>query len=831
MKKFLLFTLVILTSLSFQAQTKVSGVVIDETGEPVPYTNVIFEDSSEGTIADDNGKFYLRSDKDYEYVKFSFTGLKTIELPLRESTTEDLEIVMKDDSEELDAVQIYSGKTSKKNNPAIDILKKIWENRRKNGVYLYDQYEYDKYEKLEFDINTIDSSMIESPLFKGMEFIFEEVDTNKLSGKTYLPFFINESASEIYGDNKLDKEREILQGNRNSGFENNRAMIDFIKDLYTEYDIYDNYLKFFDKSFVSPLSRNGIHAYNYVLADSAYIDNKWSYKIVYYPRRKNEMTFQGDFWVNDTTWAVNKIDMEMSKKANVNWVNDVYIEQEYKVLNDSTFLITKDHFMANLALRKKDDAYGMYAKRTTHFDNYEFDKEKPKEFYRKRRTVLTNDVFNRDDDFWKEHRIEELSEQEEGIYAMLDTLKTTPAFKRMYNIGDILTSGYINVGKFDYGHVLSTFGYNEVEGLRIRGGGRTFFGPNDMWRLEGFGAYGFKDRKFKYGLSGKWMIEPQSRLKIMAGHRRDVEQLGASLTNTSDILGRSLASSSLITVGSNKSLSHIWLTTAGLEISPVENFKINLEGSYRKIRSASPSFDLSYYANDAHTVVSPILHQAEIATTLTFTPGRKTTNYGVERITVNKNDYPELFIKYTKGLDNVLDSDFDYDRLQLFYKHPWNIGGIGKLTSTIEAGKTFGKVPLGLLNVVPGNQSILSVYGSFPLLNYYEFVTDSYASFHLEHNFGGRLFSRIPLLRDWNLREIAGFRGVVGSISDKNQALNASQSHSVLTAPSEHMYLEWSLGIGNIFKFFRIDAHFKGNYRDNPGARKFGVTGSFEINF
>lgn len=821
----------LLLGFSSFSQTKIGGKIIDSDDNPVAYANVIFLNSTEGTITDENGKFYLESDKTYDAVEFSFTGYKSVQLPLNESSNTDIVITMELNMEELGQVQIFSGKTSKKNNPAIDILKKIWKNKRKNGVQQYDQYAYDKYEKLEIDLNSIDSTMMKSKIFKGMEFIFDRIDTSAFSGKNYLPIFINESASEIYGDNKLQKEKEILTGNRNSGFSNNRAMIDNIKDIYREYDIYDNYLKFFDKSFISPLSTTGINVYNYVLADSAFIDSKWAYKIVYYPRRKSELTFQGDFWVNDTTWAIKKINMEMSKSANINWVNDVYIEQEFDVLNDSTFVITRDHFMANLAFKKKDDARGVYAKRTSLYGHHEFNKEKPENFYRNKRTILTNEVFNRDDDFWKEHQLEELDQKEKGIYEMLDTLRTTRAFKRIYNIGDILTTGYINAGDFDYGPILSTFGYNEVEGLRLRAGGRTFFGPNDMWRLEGFGAYGFKDQKVKYGVSGKWMIEPQSRLKIMAGYRKDIEQLGANLTNTNDVLGRSMASSGLITVGANKSLSQLQFATAGLEISPIENFKIKVEGSYRKISAASPEFDLSYYLNEEHTETYDKINQAELSSTLTFTPGRKTTNYGVERIIVNKRDFPEIFIKYTRGLSRPLNSQFDYDKLQLYYFQPWHVGGFGKLTSVIEAGKTFGEVPLGLLSVVPGNQSVFSVFGSFPLLNYYEFVTDSYASLHLEHNFGGRLFSRIPGIRKWNLREIIGVRGVVGELSDKNQALNASTSHPILTAPNEHIYWEWSVGVGNIFKFIRIDAHFKGNYRDNPDARKFGITGGFELTF
>ena len=261
-----------------------------------------------------------------------------------------------------------------------------------------------------------------------MEFVFDQVDTSKVTGKTYLPMFINEAASEVYGDNILNEKREILRGNKNSGFSNNQTIIDFIDDLYSEYDIYENYLKFFDKSFTSPLSRTGINTYNYVLADSTFIDNKWCYNIIYYPRRKNELTFKGDFWVADTTFAIKKINMQASKSANINWVKEIYIEQEFDVLNDSVFLIKRDYFMSDFAFNKKEESKGIYGKRTTLYDNYQFDIKKEKDFYSKKVYSFDEDLYNQDDEFWNKKRLEQLSKDEKGVYVMLDSLKKTKKF-------------------------------------------------------------------------------------------------------------------------------------------------------------------------------------------------------------------------------------------------------------------------------------------------------------------------------------------------------------------------------------------------------------------
>ena len=829
--KYLLLSFFILIGASVYSQTKVSGVIKDATGYPVAFANVIFKDSQEGTITDENGRFYLESDKTYKTVVFSFIGFTTREVELTARTNYNMDVVIEESADALDEVVVYSGKTSKKDNPAIDILRKIWENRRENGVKKFKQYQYDKYEKLEFDINTIDSALIKSKVFKGMEFVFDQVDTSNITGITYLPIFINEAASKVYGDNTIAQEKEVLQGNKNSGFDNNQTLIAFVKDLYSEYDVYDNYLKFFDKAFTSPLSRTGIDVYNYVLQDSAYRDNKWCYNIVYYPRRKNELTFKGDFWVNDTTWAIKEINLQASKSANLNWVRDVYIEQEFDVLNDSIFLITRDYFMSDFSFRKKEEAKGVYGKRTTLYENYVFDIPKDKKFYAQQVDPYNYEVYNRPDEFWEKNRMEKLSKDETGVYKMLDTLKTVPRFKALYNVGATLASGYYEVKNFDIGPVFSIFGFNEAEGMRIRLGGRTYFSQNDPWRLEGFGAYGFKDDRFKYGISAKWLLDRKSRLTVFGGNRRDVEQTGASLTNSNDVLGRSLASSSLLSVGANDRLSRINLTTIGFDIEPLKNFILRLTGSYRTLESATETFSIDYNVMEDGVFTGEVkseLKQAEIQMGFLYTPGRKTSGYGVEQTVINGGDFPSFYAGYSYGLKGVLQGDFEYKKIQALYTQPWNIGGIGRLLSTVEAGTTIGAVPLSLLNPIPGNQTYFSLYNTFTQLDYYEFVSDTYTSLHLEHNFGGRIFSRIPILRKLDLREVVGFRAIYGSISQENKDLNAS--NIVYQAP-EDIYWEWSVGVGNIFRVFRLDLNFRGNYLDNPGARKFGVTGVFGFTF
>ena len=822
----LFFVVLLMTAQLLLAQTKVSGVVVDKTNQPIPFATIVFKKTNIGVVANEDGRFYIESPQKHSVLVVSSAGFSEREIYLEEAVVYNFKVKL-NEAESLNEVVVFTGKTSKKNNPALDILRKIWERKRKNGLYQFDQYQMEKYEKVEFDMNTIDSAFMKNKVFKGMEFVFKHVDTSKVTGKTYLPIFINESLSDVYGDNRQKKVKEKLKANKTSGFEGNQQILSFLKDLYSDYSIYNNHLTFFDKSFTSPLSRTGVDVYNYVLRDSAYIDNKKCYNILFYPRRKNELTFKGDFWVNDTTFAIKKINMAVTKSANINWIKDIYIEQEFEVMNDSVFLLTRDYMMSDFALNKKEDSKGIYGKRTTLYRNHEFNKVKPLAFYKEEVNFIDNEVYQKSDEYWQENRFEKLNKDEAGVYKMLDTLQTVKKFKQMYSLVSILGSGYVEFKNFDYGPIFSSFGFNEVEGVRLRVGGRTYFGPNDPWRIQAFTAYGSDDQKFKYGLSGKWMVDKKNRIIISGGNRRDIEQIGASLTTTNDVMGRSFASSALFTTGSNGKLTNINLTNLAVEIEPVKNLIFQLGISHRTLVSASPTFSLDYFTDLSRTTTQSEVKQSEANIQIEFMPNRRTIGYGVERDVVD-NPYSRFFINYSHGFKGVLNSDFKYEKLQLYYKQPIIIGPLGRTNITMELGKTFGTIPLGLMSVIPGNQTYFTIENTFSNLNFYEFISDQYLTLKWDHNFNGRIFSRIPFMRKLNWREIIGIRGVYGSISNANRAINASGL--AYNAP-ENGYWEYSAGIGNIFKVFRIDFSWRGNYLNVPDATKFAIKGAFGFHF
>lgn len=821
----------IIVSASIFGQTKVSGIVVDNLKQPIPYANVVFKNSSTGTVTNEDGRFYMESPDTFTTLLVTSIGFSDKEITLNKAVNYNFTVELSE-QEALKEVVVFAGKTSKKDNPALDILRKIWEKKRKNGLYQFDQYQMEKYEKVEFDINSIDSAYRSQKIFKGMEFIFDHVDTSKITGKTYLPMFINEALVDVYGDNKSARIKEITKANKTSGFDGNQQILSFIKDLYSDYNIYNNYISLFDKSFTSPLSRTGIDVYNYVLRDSSFIDNKWCYNIVFYPRRKNELTFKGDFWVNDTTFAIKKINMAVTKSANINWVKDIYVEQEFEVLSDSIFLLTKDYLMSDFAINKKEKSKGIYGKRTTYYQNHQFNIQKPDKFYKDEVNFVDNEIYKKSDDYWEEHRFEKLSKDEKGVYKMLDTLNTVKEFKQITSLVTVIASGYINYNNFDFGPLFSTFGHNEVEGFKTRVGGRTYFGPNDPWRVQGFLAYGAKDNKFKYGFSGKWMIDKKNRIIISGGNRRDIEQLGSQLTTSNDILARNYGSAALFTTGSNGKLTNIGLTNAYIAIEPIKNITFQTGVTYKTLESASPVFSLDYYTTlptteNPNGEVKGTTTQSEFNIQATFTPNRRAIAYGVER-SIASTPYSTIFVNYSQGYKGLFNSDFDYKKIEIYYKQPIFIGPLGRTNLILEVGKTFGTVPLGLLSIVPGNQTFFTMENAFSNLNYYEFITDKYATLQWNHDFNGRLFARVPFLRKLNWREIIGVKGAYGTISDANKNLNASGLNYV--AP-ENVYWEYSAGIGNIFKIFRLDFSWRGSYLDTPNTNRFAVKGSVGFYF
>lgn len=722
---------------------------------------------------------------------------------------------------------------NKKENPAYAIMQEVWKRKRKNGLDNYDSYTFKEYEKIQFDISNIDSAFMNKKMFKKLDFIFNYADSAD-NGQLALPLFLNEAIYKNLGQNKpTKKSKRLLTAQKTSGFQNNQIVSLTAKNLYRDFDIYDDTINFFDIGFPSPVSRNGFSTYDYQLQDTLYINGQESFKIKYDPKRSDVLAFEGYLYISTEHFAVVEATLRSTKKINVNFVNGIFTQLSFDNPDEETFLRTKFITSIELSpLSKGKNAKGLLATRTVHYSDYEFNPKLAPEDFVQREEELEPEFSKKEDSFWNTARTDSLSTKEKNIYKMLNQLEETPRFNRLVKLYETLASGYYNVGKaIDLGSIYSVYGFNDVEGHRIRLGARTYFSRNDTWRIQGYGAYGFKDHQFKYGLEGKYMLNKINRFTIGAGTTRDIKQLGVQLTNDDGVMSRSFASSTVFARGENASLSSVNQTNVFTSIEPWKNYQIRLDGTLQSIKSANPDgFNLNYIYKG--TDLRKTVNDSHLTLSLIATPGAKYSTYGLDRY-AHSTLNPTFVLKYTRGIEGLFNSDFTYNKLQLLYYQPFLLGSWGKTNINIEAGKNFDTVPLALQNVIPGNQSYGLATNTFAQLNYYEFVADAYTTLHVEHHFNGKILSFIPLIKKLKLREVGFFRAAYGTLSDASKNINVEGFR--YSAPSEKIYYEYGFGIENIgfgnVRILRVDFNWRGNYLDRPDITKFGIKAGFQFSF
>jgi hypothetical protein len=819
----------------FHCQFSVTGIVVDSINQkPVSNVSIFINDNSKPTLTF-SGNFKISSDSIIHKIRLKKEGfnLKTVNITSKSPIY--LKIVL--DADSVDNIQgvIIRGTAkkykNKKENPAYAIMQKVWANKRKNGLDNFKTYQYKEYEKIQFDLSNIDSTFMKKKIFNKVDFIFKYADS-AANGKLTLPVFLNESVYNIYGENHPQKkEKKDLIAQKTSGFKDNQIMATTVKNLYKEINIYDNTLNFFNIGFQSPVSTDGFSTYDYNLIDSLNIRGIACYHIKYFPRRKDVLAFAGDLFISKDSFAVVKVSLKATKNMNVNFVNGLYTELEFNNPDDKTFLPLKSTMQFDLALiSKTKNSHGMRAKRTVDYSDYDFNKEINK-------TIFENEIpktgaeLTKDDTYWEKNRSDSLNVEEAGVYKMLSQLQDVPKFKRTIKIVETISSGYFNVGHaIDIGDLYSIYGSNIIEGNRIRLGARTYFSANDDWRLQGYGAYGFKDHQFKYGIEAKYMFNKTNRFQVGIGTRRDILQLGVALTGDDGIMSRSFASSSLFSRGDNTSLSSSNQTSVYTSIDPWKNFQIRLDGTLQSIKSANNQlFDLTY---NYHGQIRKTVNDSHIVLSLIANPGAKFSETGIDRYS-HTTLSPTFVLKYTHGIQGLFNADFNYNKLQFLYTQPILTGVWGKSIINFEAGKTFETLPLALQNIIPGNQSYNLIPNTFALLNYYEFVADSYSTLNIEHHFNGKILSYIPLIKKLKLREVAIFRAAYGTLSQASKDINRSEIQ--YSAPSQHIYYEYGFGIENIgfgnLRILRVDFNWRGNYLDRPNISKFGIKAGFQFSF
>jgi len=820
---FLIIIFSLLSGNSFAQTTKIIGKVTDsKTSEPIPFVNVFVDGTTIGTTTNFKGEYSLeiKNLKKFNlcasYVGY-YRKLKTI------TPNKFQKIDFKLESRNITLQEVV---IKYKGNPAEVILKKIIKNKEKNDKYNFQSYQYEVYNKIQFDANNISEKFKNKKVLKPFKFVFDNVDTSTVNGKSYLPVMLSETISDVFYRKSPKSKKEIIKASKISGIEN-ESISQFAGEMYQDVNIYDNYMGLFQKNFVSPIANFGLTYYKYYLIDSSYIDNQWCYNIMFKPRRKQEFTFTGNFWVNDTSFAIKKYKIQIADDANINFINDIIIKAEYNKIDNKYMMKTKDYLVVDFnVIENTKKTIGLYGHRTRSYRNFVFNKPKNNKFYTTPQNIIVkNTALNKDKKYWQQARHDSLSKNEKAIYTMVDSVKSLPIFKTYVDVIIAITTGYYVKNNFEYGPYITTYSYNDIEGNRFRIGGRTSNKFSTKLKLDGHIAYGTKDNKFKYGAGLIYMLSRNPRHAIGASFKYDIEQLGQSQNafredNFLATLLRRNPADKLTMVREYKTYyEHEWFNGFSStikflkrDIYPIsDNFKIFNNNSIEEKKSIT---------------TSEIQFNTRFAYDEKYIMGKfERTNLGTK--------YPVFEIKYAIGLKGWFKGDYSYSRLQLGIHQWFNVGTLGWSKYIIEAGKISGKLPYPLLKLHEGNETFTFDEYSFNLMNYYEFVSDNYLSLFYTHHFDGLFLNKIPLMRKLKWREVAYIKGVIGSISNTNKNYSIVNNNTLnnYLNPLNKPYFETGVGIENIFRILRIDGIWRLSHLDNPNITKFGIFFTLQFSF
>lgn len=811
---------------TLNAQHKISGQILDESNQPLPYVNIYIKNTSNGTSSNFNGKFELVVKKKRGRIEISFVGYETQSLKYNPNKKY-FKIILKEASNTLDEIVIVTKpkkRLKKKENPAYRILKEIWNRKKKNGLKLVKAYQYKKLQTTEIGLNNLDSLFLKNIFKKEFKKVLEELPPNDDGINYYIPLFLSETVKNIYGNNRLNIERADIEAEKNKGINKQGFIFDRMANTFNDIDIHKNNVNVLKKSFVSPISTSGFETYDYVLHDSITVNNKKSYSIYFFPRRNGDLAFEGHFWVADKNFSITKIKMKVHKDINLNFVRKLSFEKEYTIKDDSIYLPKKDIYIGDFTLTDKDESNkGLTIKKTSEYSNYIFEKELSTDFYSEKILRFKPKQFSQNKIYWDSIS---KSPEKKDTYQLIESVKEKKKIKQITGVLNTLSTGYITIApSFQLGQYWNTIVKNSVEGLKIKLGFRTFKTPDDRFRVSGFLGYGTKDKRYKFGTELKYLLSYKPRIGIGVSYLKDIEQLGGKLLSTNGLNANVFDPNALFSRGDNFFLSDVNRTAVKFDIELKKNLHFGISAAHNVIRSASPKDFKVDYLDDNNKIQSEV---TDVSTDIyiAYTPGRFEYGFGIEQ-KMGKNLYPSLVLNYHKGFKDILNGSFNYDKIQFKYSQPILLGKLGLLIATVDGGKTFGKVPITLLSPIPANQTYWLTKNTFSLMNYYDFVTDTYISGHFEQHFNGLILNKIPLIKNLKLRSLITFKTVYGTISKENISIN--KSNITYVAPSDKLYYEYGFGLENIgyknIRPLRVDFIWRGDHTSVNGlpSPKFAV--------
>ena len=815
-----------LVTLGGMAQTtRVSGKVTDaDSNEPLPFTSVAFVDSRITTTTDFDGLFSFDTYYATDSLRVTAVGYRPLTLAVERDQAQTIDFALQPALADLPEVVVTYIENS-----AFAILRQVVRNKPVNNRAKLAAYEYESYNKVEFDLNNITEDFKQKKLFKDFNFIFDYVDTT--TKKPSLPIFMTETLSDLYYRQDPKTRREIIKGNRVSGVEN-ESITQFMGDMYQNVNIYENFLTLFGKNFTSPIADGGKAHYDYLLVDSNWVGRNWCYLIRFKPKHQQSLCFSGEMWINDTSYAVRRIDAGIEPGINLNFVQEFQVHQEYDEVAHEVWMLTKDELLVDLNPLQdegevnKNPIQGFYGRRTAMYKDFVINVPRNASFYDGVSEVVVDiDPLSLGADFWDQHRHVQLSQRENDIYHMVDTMKTIPKFKTYLDIISTVVTGYYKAGPLEIGPYFNIYSFNPVEGSRFRVGARTSDAFSKRVEYEGFVAYGTKDTEFKYGIGGRGFITKEPRQLFGFNYSHDIEQLGQS---TSAFRQDNILSSAFRRTPNNK-LTMVDEYRLTYEREWFQGFSTTLLLRYRTLfPRGTLKYERAGEPLESGVVQVNSIRTAEVAVNTRFAYREKFVNGTFRRVSLGTS-YPAIELHSAFGVPSLFNSDYEYEKLVLRVSQRVPTGVLGNLRYSAEAGRIWGTLPYPLLIVHPGNETFYYDDGAYNTMNFFEFISDRFASAWLEQHFDGYFFNRIPLLRKLKWREILGAKALLGDLDGKHS--NELILLDLMRKLGPEPFMEANAGVENIFKVLRVDGVWRLTYRDSPRATNFALRMKLTINF
>lgn len=813
---YLFLFLVLGTYAQAQQKTIISGRVTETiTNSGVPFANIYFKGSYTGTITDFEGNYTIQTEEQHDSIYVSLIGYRSKAKAIRNGKTQVINFQISTEALNLGSVEVKPGV-----NPAVRIVKNAIANKSKYNRDKLQSIQFVSYTKQEADIDNVTPKMRKRKFLNDITRMWDRLDT--LAGadsKANLPVFMSEVVSEIYYNNDAKKKREDVRAikARFVGMKDGSAIGQLTGSDFQNYNFSNNNVAIQGKDFLSPLADNALLFYNYYLVDSVMIDGFRCYKIDCRPKNKRDLAYTGMIWITDSTYALKQLDLGITKEVNFNLVDRARIQQILIPTTAGPWVPSQTRIMIDYAAIT-DKLVSMILRIYNSNQFFVVNQPKEKSFY-ETRTTFAEDVLLKDSTYWDETRPEKLTTLEAESYNMIDSVRSIPFVKNGVNILYFLASGYKDVGPVDIGHYINVYAYNKYEGTRLRLGFRTNATFSKNWIIRGYGAYGFRDKGFKYSLQLERIITRFPWSKAGVQYREDIDQIGTNFSYSNNMnlgqapnnLNNTFSQIGNISKLVYKKESRIWYEK---EFRRGLSTKFTLQNT-----RTTPLFPVEF-GDQFSLFQSSNFSITEFLLDARYSLKERFIQNGTERISFGNNRSPVININYTWGIKNLFAGDFNYHKATFSISNRFRMAILGYSQVMIKVGKVFSEIPYTLLEIPRGNETFIFANNIFNKMNLFEFVSDQYVQGFWQHHFNGLLFNRIPLIKRLNFREVIGGNIAYGTLSKRNLSFNDNNVYTVMTTTP---YAEISAGIENILDVIRVDYIYRVTYTSPAYKAKYAA--------